>query len=536
MTDDPRDELAPPLPPAWRTLAGAPHRPSPTGDPKEVPMIPDINRKVEKFSRKFGRLLGSGVPLVLSLATIADECDDPALADALRHITEEVKGGRRFSESLELHPAWFSRSYVNMVRGAENQGVLDEAMIRIADALAEGSIEAGAAARPPRIEIADATLEMNRIISEAIDEGASDIHLFPARDELVVRYRIDGRLHEQKRLPRPWTRALSARVKIMAACDPAEERLPQDGRIMVKVKERTVDIRVAVLPTVVGEKVTMRILHPENVTLEPERIFPDPDDLAEFRRIAALPYGFVPFCGPTGSGKTTTVYCALAELAKAGDVAVYTVEDGVEYLLPNTVQIMPNAKIGLDIAAAAVSVMRHDPDVLFVSEIRDEMSLGVCLKAAVTGHLVFAQLHTADVADTLLRLASMEVPRHLTASALAGVVNQRLVRRLCPHCAKPAASAAGATALGLPDDPSGLREPVGCDRCAQTGYKGRTAIYEFLKPDRALKDALMAGDPAAIRAALSACPYRRFRESLARLVATGATSLPEALRVLEGAW
>lgn len=538
MDDDPHVDLAPELPDTWRTHGG--RKPAAPHPPEEAAMIPDVNRKLEKFSRKFARLLGSGVPLVLSLATIADECDDPTLAQAVRSIVEEVKGGRRFSESLEEHPAWFSRSYINMVRGAENQGVLDEAMVRIADALAEGSIEAGAgagqSARAARIEIGEAAAEMDRIIREALDARASDIHLVPARDELVIRCRIDGRLHERGRLPRPWIRALAARAKIMAACDPAEERLPQDGRIMMKVKERTVDIRVAVLPSVVGEKVTMRILLPEDVTLEPARFFTDPRDLEAFLALAALPYGFVAFCGPSGSGKTTAAYCALNEIAKDGHAAVYTVEDGVEYLLPNTTQVMTNANLGLDIPAAAVSVLRHDPDVLFVSEIRDEKTLAVCLKAAVTGHLVFTQLHTADLADTLRRLASMDVPRHLTASALAGIMNQRLVRKLCPHCAKPAEDARPAALLGLPEPPAGLREPRGCGKCANTGYKGRTAIYEILKPTRQIKDALLAGDPAALSAAIEAAPYRRFRESLAALASAGITSLQEALRVLEGAY
>jgi len=531
MHDDIQTGDAPELPKTWRTLAG---REAADPTPEEVAMIPDVNRKIEKFSRKFGRLLGSGVPLLVSLATIAEECDDPALAGALRSVGEEVKGGRRFSESLEEHPGWFSRSYVNMVRAAESQGMLDQAMIRIADAVAEGSLEANPAPRGDRIAIDEAAAEMNRLIEEALDANASDIHFVPGRDELTVSYRVDGRLREARRLPRPWIRALAARAKIMAACDPAEERLPQDGRMLVRIKGRLLDIRVATLPSVVGEKVTMRFLLPENVTLDPARIMPDPDDLARFRAVIRQPYGLVAIAGPTGSGKTTTCYCAMNEVAGGGGLSVCTVEDPVEYLLPGATQAAVRPEIGLDFPALVRTVMRHDPDLLFISEIRDEATFGLALKAAVTGHLVIVQLHTADAADTLGRLASIDAPRHLLASALAGVVNQRLVRQLCPHCAKPAADAAGAAALGLPEDPAGLKESAGCDRCAQTGYKGRTAVYEILKPDRAFKETLLAGDPPALRAALAAAPYRRFRESLAALVSAGKTSLREALRVLEG--
>lgn len=523
-------DKAPPLPAAWNTLSGHPNRHS---EPPEVPMIPDISKKIEKFSRKFGRLLSSGVPLVVSLVTIAEEADDPAFADAIRAITESVKGGRRFSECLADFPQWFSRSYVNMVHSGEAQGELDRRMTELADGIAEGSIEAGGGgSQQPRVEIEEATRIVDGLIREAMAKRASDIHIVPARDELVVRFRIDGRLREIARHPRPYIRALAARVKLMAGCDVAEERLPQDGRILIAIDGRKLDIRVAILPSVCGEKVTLRLLSPEDVNLDPARLFRDPRDHEAFRRLCALPYGFVAFSGPTGSGKTTTVYAALSELAKDGSRAVYTVEDGVEHLIPNATQVMPNPKFGLDIAAAAVSIMRHDPDVLFVGEIRDEKTLAVCLKAAVTGHLVFTQLHTADIADSLLRLTSMDVPRHLVTSALAGLVNQRLVRKLCPDCARPATDAAGAAALGLPDDPAGHREPVGCEKCANTGYRGRLAIYEFLQPNRALKDALATGDPAGLRALLEGAPYRRFRDSLADLVRDGATALQEALRVL----
>ena len=321
----------------------------------------------------------------------------------------------------------------------------------------------------------------NLLIEGAVNAGASDIHIEPFEDSLRVRYRIDGILYDQESPPRRLQAALSSRVKLMAEMNIAERRLPQDGRIRVTLQDRRVDVRVSTVPTVYGESIVMRLLDRSTVFLPFDKLGFTAEIEKKFSRLIYLPHGIVLVTGPTGSGKTTTLYAALDRI-NGPDKKIITVEDPVEYQLKGVNQIPVKAGIGLTFASGLRSIVRQDPDVIMVGEIRDLETAEIAVQAALTGHLVFSTLHTNDAPGALTRLQDMGAEPYLLSSVLEGVVAQRLVRRICAQCRVPyEPSPADLLALGLTDGGGHrLYRGAGCEACRGTGYKGRTGIYELL--------------------------------------------------------
>jgi len=375
---------------------------------------------------------------------------------------------------------------------------------------------------------------VNTLIARAAEMRASDIHIEPTEDALKVRFRVDGALVEQDALPSHYRAALVSRVKVMAGLNIAERRLPQDGRIRQSVRGHEIDLRIATSPTIHGESVVMRLLDRSNLSLDFASLGFDGAVLERFTRTLGLPHGIMLVTGPTGSGKTTTLYAALASL-NAIDRKILTIEDPIEYRLAGINQTQVNPQIGLNFAAALRSFLRQDPDIMMVGEIRDLETAQVAVQASLTGHAILSTLHTNSAASAVTRLMDMGVEPYLIASTLNGVLAQRLVRRLCPHCrvAHPA-NEATLIGLGLDARPSSglLYEPHGCEHCGHTGFRGRAAILEFLEVNddirRLIVDRAEAGD---IQRAALAGSMRSMMSDGVQKAGEGVTTLDEVLRV-----
>ena len=324
---------------------------------------------------------------------------------------------------------------------------------------------------------------VDSIIADAIRRGCSDIHIETYEKRIRVRYRLDGDLHEMSPLPFKYRAAIVSRVKIMADLDISERRLPQDGRIKVKFGDRAVDLRVSVLPTIFGEKVVMRILDPRSVNVDLTKLGFSEHSLKEFDRAIHLPYGMILVTGPTGSGKTTTLYSALKQI-NTPDINIMTAEDPVEFNFEAINQVHVKSEIGLSFASALRSFLRQDPDVIMVGEIRDGETADIAVRAALTGHLVFSTLHTNDAPSSIERLVDMGVPDYLVASCVKLVMAQRMVRKICPNC-KSEAKVPPETLqmLGLSENEIKeikVYEGKGCAECNSTGFSGRTGIFEVM--------------------------------------------------------
>ncbi len=335
---------------------------------------------------------------------------------------------------------------------------------------------------------------LNLVILQAIRDQASDIHFEPFEEEYKMRYRVDGVLYEMIPPPRQLAMAISSRIKVMSNLDIAERRLPQDGRIELMVQGSPVDLRVSVLPTIFGESVVMRVLDRSNVSLDLDKIGMRDDDLVSFRQLTQKPNGIVIVTGPTGSGKTTTLYSALNELNRP-DVKLLTAEDPVEYDIDGLVQIQINSDVGLTFARALRSFLRQDPDVILVGEIRDIETAQIAVQASLTGHLVFSTLHTNDAPSSIARLLDLGLEPFLVTATLEAIVAQRLVRRICTKCREnyvPTEEQLMELSL-TPEDVEGreFSRGRGCESCNQTGYKGRMALFEIMVMDDELKELVM---------------------------------------------
>lgn len=358
---------------------------------------------------------------------------------------------------------------------------------------------------------------INALLTQAAREGASDIHIEPFEQTSVVRFRVDGTLRDVVRPKKALHGALVSRIKIMAQLDIAEKRLPQDGRITLRVGGRPVDVRVSTLPTGHGERAVLRLLDKEAGRLDLEKLGMASDTLALFDRLIQQPHGIVLITGPTGSGKTTTLYAALSRL-DASTTNIMTVEDPIEYDLDGIGQTQVNPRIDMSFAKALRAILRQDPDVVMIGEIRDLETAQIAVQASLTGHLVLATLHTNDAASAVTRLIDMGIEPFLLASSLLGVGAQRLVRKLCPHCKR--------------QDAAGHWHPVGCQACGNTGYAGRSGVYELLSVNDTLRALIhQQASEAEIRTAALANGMRTMREDGQRWVDAGSTALEEVLRV-----
>jgi len=373
---------------------------------------------------------------------------------------------------------------------------------------------------------------INALFTQALRDGASDIHIDPFETRSVVRLRIDGTLRDLIEPARALHAAIVSRIKIMAQLDIAEKRLPQDGRITLRVAGRLIDVRVSTIPTGHGERVVLRLLDKQAARLDLSRLGMDERTLAQVDRLIREPHGIVLVTGPTGSGKTTTLYAALSRL-DAKSLNIMTVEDPIEYDLEGISQTPINTRIEMTFARALRTILRQDPDVIMIGEIRDLETAQIAVQASLTGHLVFATLHTNDALSAVTRLVDMGVEPFLLASSLIGVVAQRLVRRLCLECRKPfAADAAQLEALGFAPTPGTFYTAQGCPACNQTGYRGRTGIYEFLTVDDGLRALIHdRASEQALRLYAEGQGMRSLRDDGMRWAAQGAISLEEVVRV-----
>ena len=358
---------------------------------------------------------------------------------------------------------------------------------------------------------------LNALLTQAAKDGASDIHIEPYERSSAVRFRVDGTLREVVQPNKALHAALISRLKIMAELDIAEKRLPQDGRISLRIGGRAIDVRVSTLPSSYGERAVLRLLDKSESKFTLEGLGMSGDVLTSFDKLIAQPHGIVLVTGPTGSGKTTTLYASLGRV-DTSTTNVLTVEDPVEYELPGIGQTQVNAKIDLTFAKALRAILRQDPDVIMIGEIRDYETAQIAIQASLTGHLVLATLHTNDAPSAVTRLTDFGVEPYLLSSSLLGVLAQRLVRKLCPNCKSA--------------DARGRWHPVGCAMCDHSGYRGRTGVYELMVADDKVRSLIHSrAAESQLFVAAEAAGLRSMREDGERLVEEGVTSLEEVMRV-----
>jgi len=415
--------------------------------------------------------------------------------------------------------------------GADTIGTLDEEKsIQVVDENAENTdLDSGEEDEASIIRF------VNQVLKDAIELRASDIHLEPFEDEFKIRYRIDGELQDTAVPPqlKQFQPAIVSRIKILSHLNIAEKRLPQDGRIKVRIDDAEVDIRVSIIPMLHGEAVVMRLLRQNSTLRGLAEIGMNQRELEHFQHVLTLPHGIILVTGPTGSGKTSTLYTALNEINDAVR-KIITVEDPVEYQLKGVNQIQVNEKSGLTFARGLRSILRHDPDVILIGEIRDAETAQIAVQASLTGHLVFSTLHTNDAPGALTRLVDMGVEPYLVASSLEAVLAQRLVRVLCKHCKEPDHSVRAQSfksKLGIPAEKI-IYKSVGCRECRNTGFFGRHAIFEWMDTDEEIRQLILkSASTDQIRAAARKAGMRTLAEDGWRLVAAGVTTVEEVLSV-----
>jgi MSHA biogenesis protein MshE len=402
--------------------------------------------------------------------------------------------------------------------------------------LGDNYVDFGTLAATPGLEEAPIVKLLQSVFDDATQVRASDIHIEPQDGRLQIRFRIDGVLHLQTEADIKIAASLALRLKLMSDLDISEKRLPQDGRFAIKVRQQRIDVRISTMPTQFGESVVMRLLNQSGGMLKLDSIGMPPDMLRKFRAILQRPNGLVLVTGPTGSGKTTTLYGALAEL-NTMERKLITVEDPVEYRLPGINQVQVNEKIELSFARVLRSALRQDPDIVLVGEMRDQETAQIGMRAAMTGHLVLSTLHTNDAISTPVRLLDMGVPRYMVATSLQVVLAQRLVRMVCESCAqdyplKPTEHEWLKSELGSAVDSHRYLQGRGCSHCNGTGYRGRTGVYEMLEMTEEVSAAANHPDPAHfMKVAQAQLAGRTLRRHAVELVVAGKTTVSEAMRI-----
>lgn len=371
---------------------------------------------------------------------------------------------------------------------------------------------------------------INGVIADAVRHGVSDIHIEPYETGLVVRMRIDGVLRETLRMPPHVAPVLVSRIKVMARLDIAERRVPQDGRIGLTLGGKLLDVRVSTLPSRAGERVVLRILDKDNAGIDLDVLGMSPALNELLRDALAEPNGIILVTGPTGSGKTTTLYAGL-RLLNDGSRNILTVEDPVEYAIDGVGQTQVNAKVGLTFAAGLRAILRQDPDVVMIGEIRDRETAEIAVQASLTGHLVLSTVHTNDAVGAITRMRDMKVEPFLLASTLRAVIAQRLVRRLCPDCSRPVPASTSVGALLGFDEGEIVHEAVGCENCGNTGYRGRIGVFEAIRVDDTIRRLINDGGDEAIIARHAFVNAPNLGSSARALVRGGLTTAEEAVRI-----
>ncbi|HIE12252.1 MAG TPA: type II secretion system protein GspE [Desulfotomaculum sp.] len=457
-----------------------------------------------------------------------------AMADPLNVVALD---DLRLTTGLEIEPVLSSEKEIEAaiqrhfgLPGLEKAVLEVEApVVSQMEAVRLDEVEEEAADEAPVVRLA------NSIIIQAINEQASDIHIEPQQENVRVRFRIDGMLRDAMTVPRKFRSPLISRIKIMADMDIAERRVPQDGRILIRYRDRDVDLRVSTMPAVFGEKVVIRVLDKGKMLLRVDQLGFYEENLARFKEIIRHSYGMVLITGPTGSGKTTTLYAILSEISSP-ELNVITIEDPVEYLLPGVTQVQINPKAGLTFARGLRAIVRQDPDVVMVGEIRDGETAEIAVRAAMTGHLVLSTMHTNDAAAGLTRLLHLGIEPFLVASTVLGVTAQRLVRVICPRCREPYELKPGARErffMGVSStEPVTLYRGRGCRHCQNIGYRGQTSICEVLPVTPAIRELIaQKATGAAIRQQAVAEGMRPLREDGVRKALRGITAIEEVMRV-----
>jgi len=421
-------------------------------------------------------------------------------------------------------------------RAFESKGAAVDAVEYLDESI---DLETASAAIPESADLLDSQDDapiirlLNAVLAQAIEEHASDVHIEPYETKIVIRYRVDGILRDVIELPGGVAGRTAARIKVMARLNIAEKRLPQDGRIRLRMAGRSVDVRVSTLPTHYGERLVMRILEKEQGPLALKQIGMPSDVRDSFTDLIRSPHGIFLVTGPTGSGKTTTLYAALQQVQKP-DVNIITVEDPIEFDLAGIAQIPVNLKTGMTFDKGLRAILRQDPDVIMVGEIRDIETAEIAVQASLTGHLVFSTLHTNDAVGSITRLVDMGVEPYLVASSLIGVMAQRLVRKLCPQCREVETPDQGQRQLlGISQQHQAtIYKPHGCERCGYTGYHGRTGVYELMVITDEIRHIIHDNHgEQSLRIAGSNAGMRSLREDGIAKVLNGDTSLEEVLRV-----
>ena len=451
-----------------------------------------------------------------------------ALAEVRRflgcHFSKVQLDDDEFQQQLT---AAYQKSSSEAAQAAEDIGA-DLDLSRLADEIPETSDLMAEEDDAPVIRL------INAILSQAVREKASDIHIETFEKDLVVRFRVDGVLNEVLRPKRMLAPLLISRLKVMAKLDIAEKRVPQDGRISVRIAGHAIDIRLSTNPTAHGERIVLRLLDKQAGQLKLEQLQMSESVLNGYRTSLAAPHGIILVTGPTGSGKTTTLYAGLSAINDSSR-NILTIEDPVEYLLPGIGQTQVNTKVDMTFARGLRAILRQDPDVVMVGEIRDLETARVAVQASLTGHLVLSTLHTNSAVGALTRLRDMGIEPFLLSSSLVGVLAQRLVRVLCPHCKQPhTASEADCKVMGIPsDNPPTLYSPMGCPRCHQLGYHGRTGIYELVPINDAQRSLIQTGAGEQAMRKEARLHTQSLRSDGMRRVLAGETTIDEVLRVTE---
>jgi type IV pilus assembly protein PilB len=474
------------------------------------------------------RQVGNTLTVALSDPTVVLAIDDVQFATGL-HVIPVLASDTAIREAIEKHYNLDNAARIDELLKTEQQGGADAVQLVERGQTVDITELEEQAGRAPIIRF------VNLILADAIGKSASDIHLEPYEDDFLVRYRIDGVLHDIMTPPKQMEAAIISRIKVMARMDIAERRLPQDGRVSVRFANKDVDLRVSSLPSLFGEKIVLRLLDKSRVVLDLQKLGFEPDDLERFKRVIQTPHGMILVTGPTGSGKSTTLYGAVSEI-RSPEINIMTAEDPIEFNLPRVIQLHVREDIGLTFTAALRSFLRQDPDVILVGEIRDTETAQIAIRAALTGHLVLSTLHTNDAPSSVIRLLDMGIAPFLVSSSLLMVVAQRLVRRICLECREPAQVPFELLLeLGFKPEETESLNPyrgVGCSACAHTGYRGRTAIYEILATSPDLQDAIVKRQPTRELTEIAIKDgMRRLRDAGLRKIAAGVTTFDEVLRV-----
>ena len=458
-------------------------------DPRLVPLIPPdlAAKRIVLPLRREGRTL---------TVAVADPTDQGLLED-LKFITRYdlfpvLAGEHTLKALIEKHYETGDEQLQTILR--EMEGIGED--VEVVEEEEDESIAAMQAA----VDDAPVVKLINGVLTDAVKRGASDIHIEPFEHEIRIRYRVDGALLEVMKPPMKMKAALTSRIKILAQLNIAERRVPQDGRLKLKMGSRVIDFRVSTVPVLFGEKIVMRILDKGNLTLDLSKFGFEPKAEKDLMRNILNPYGMVLVTGPTGSGKTTTLYSALQRVNTI-DTNVMTAEDPVEYNLPGINQVQVRSEIGLTFASALRAFLRQDPNIIMIGEIRDLETGGIAIKAALTGHLVLSTLHTNDAPSTIIRMIDMGIEAFNVASAVNLVVAQRLVRRICSNCKAPV-SYTDEELHVLTEDVASLKgvqfyRGTGCDQCGGTGYRGRAGLYEVMAMSPALRRMVLTGASTA---------------------------------------